>query len=1668
MGAPCMAVVFAFFTLIFIAYNQLTQNTSEAAATAGILKRTYATIPWREVPVKKYIDEVNQPFELQLFLLGVFAPATYGSYPEVGNSGFCTDWYPCDVGEGTCDTNNQCSGTSVCGTTADSSLGAFANGEYWTNSALTAECNSQGASIDWSTLDADQPCVSSGDTCCSVNGTEITQLTSCASSTYSSCCVATESFNHTNTRRPVYLGAFNEVLAIRFSMKRYRVQKIARGHFRTTTPVVLASESARIYPDVYKPDIEDESDIEGDSNTTWRFSSTGGYQNSGGFIIHIDPADGKASMTDILTQMTDAGWFDVRLGSFVVDMMTYNRGTDLTTHFAMEWAFTSSGTSSMSFVTNTFNLNLNDLDQTLYLVRFIMELVITAFIVFFYIVEFQICRTYGSILVYIRMWKSITDQVGLGLCSTVLIYSWIMRSLEMYTSVDFRVFASGDLSSISELFTNLEDLGSLSRTLTVIVGANLLVTMSRAVQRIAMLESNLGVVFATIASSFTNLLFFTGVGGCIFTGFSFFAHFAFGHAIEEFSRWADSFMTCFKMLAGDHIFDRLYESDPYMAVFFFYVFCVFWYFVMLNMFISILMNGFDIVDHGLINYVPQNPIVLIVDDFKKSVFNQVWNGAQWFKRLLTRCAHPGKAAVLDMVQCCLPYRFSCKFSLGLPKPRKSATPTKAREHPFQDRRGHVFEFSVMTALFANYLVFMFFQTNGNYNFNLSESVRHQLDSVSWTEQDPHRHATLDQVTTMEGVYYWVNATLPVLYGDPECMTDPATYGTEDVATCDWSDDTMQLVNKVASWNHGFLNTTFLRLTIQYTCFRVAGDDRFSTSPAHNRMENPNDICATSDCNSVLDEACYTSDGTLIDVENMAVGGTGSQYNYNFSNSGDLGSYEMNGGFAVSFGQTLEEAQSRLNELVNDKWFSRKSVSMVFDFLLYNGNIDIFSRASVAFSLRRTGKLVVDITVDSLPLNLFEGGGPNNTARTATLVLFIFYLLFIVYFILETIALLLISYLNNAGSGKPWYQFIVEHFSDTWRFGDIVSLLISIVSLVQYIVYMTNVFVQEYEISTHSTATYQVPNDDVSEYGMPSGNDVDRPLYNDWYLFSRFESVSNRYFYFLTIAALNAFFISIKVVKFLSMIERVKVYSDTLYHGRLRTLYFVIVIGCLMVGFAVMVQMIFGSSVEGVSTVQESFEVLFLWLLGTFDNLDDLRSRSVLLGSIVFVMHMVFFYFISVNMFLATMIKQYSRTVSEHYTQKERNEVERNRTFTSITYDDLKAVRKDMKLRREDDAKDGEAVIESVGEKAQKAGLSRGHVLYKVNGDKDIWKTKKTEDIIDKADRFKNYNNITLVFRQPPPAKSEFEKWCIKHGLMSDKEHHAVQLKATVKNFWINHGAVTWTFRDAQNSGRNEEDEFDKVVEEEEVDDEDEGAREDPAAMQKEREELKKDDVAGGSQNDHSIKQAKKDTKKKLETLLFTRQTHDSTLDQEHDTWQAAEDQDPDMTEEKMDIDELRKVIEDLSVTGEEAWLDCLITAIEQQQLDMDETSVVTDLLRTNEMQEMATRGKNTPTMKENALSSFFQEANNILTCLEHKAKKMYYIYLEKESLDRQETIQRQNEVFHDYICELETHFKKVMGSISSYNEKKKMMLEILNQLLGRDGDKDSSSVKGGKSSRGNR
>merc|ERR1719378_1455982 len=86
-------------------------------------------------------------------------------------------------------------------------------------------------------------------------------------------------------------------------------------------------------------------------------------------------------------------------------------------------------------------------------------------------------------------------------------------------------------------------------------------------------------------------------------------------------------------------------------------------------------------------------------------------------------------------------------------------------------------------------------------------------------------------------------------------------------------------------------------------------------------------------------------------------------------------------------------------------------------------------------------------------------------------------------------------------------------------------------------------------------------------------------------------------------------------------------------------------------------------------------------------------------------------------------------------------------------------------------------------------------------------------------------------------------------------------------------------------------------------------------------------------------------------------------------------------ESDIEIDELRNKIETEPVGGDEVWLDCLMTQIEHE---MEDESVVTEVLRTADMQE--TQRGHGPA-KQDSLNSFYRLVDDILSILECKAKQ---------------------------------------------------------------------------------
>jgi len=433
------------------------------------------------------------------------------------------------------------------------------------------------------------------------------------------------------------------------------------------------------------------------------------------------------------------------------------------------------------------------------------------------------------------------------------------------------------------------------------------------------------------------------------------------------------------------------------------------------------------------------------------------------------------------------------------------------------------------------------------------------------------------------------------------------------------------------------------------------------------------------------------------------------------------------------------------------------------------------------------------------------------------------------------------------------------------------------------------------------------------------------------------------------------------------------------------------------------------------------------------------------------------------MYLATMMNMYSEQVAEIDIKATRDQVEKERQFWVAEYKNKEALKNEITIVYGtentkvwvDKVTPGSA-SETSGVKG--GGENVGHMIFKVNGEKDTWKVhmESAQRIMEDGIQDDPRDGFIRITYKEPPRKSKYDG-LLKFFAMSlneDDDDNSSKFRATVKNFWRNHGAVTWTQRKVINEERVEEENEEQAgqpegADDEEEDDDEAGEENEPA-----------NDSAAHSKDRHTTeasKASKRLVKQRLDALLFSRYADgrrggaagggagggDGQLPGEEELDEHVEEEAQDDTQ--MDIDELRVKIETMPVTGEEAWLDCLLTAIERE---VDDESQVTEVFRTNEMQEMGTKAQSGA--KEKTLKEFYDHANKVLQILEYKACKRYYHSLRDESVQKQEMLKKQNEVLHDYACELEKEFTTIMEGIHSFSAKKKMMLMKLGGVLDRE------------------
>lgn len=1797
---------------MFAVVNVMVQDVTVRSQMYTAVVERYTSMPYKYNPEKTY-DMISIPQDLYTWLRRSFVPVTFSETRILGEeNGFCTEGHKCYIDQGDCDSDNQCQGNLSCADKSTLSSGYIVKqqtsdtGTYWDRDDLMRWCQfmgtplivdstgkavrdqtagDNGCTLTPSLTDGKKgPCcwdkssdkriarvlpANSGSSKIALVAADFIGRSNCPSNVgpTQDCCVPSSSDPYTVNQtakmqkladgfspRPVTMGNFNRILMVRFTVKRFKQTTPTKTNavFAHLAPQVLSGGGNALDGSIDNGKNEDKTSFSGmDLPTAHQYiwDKPNSAAKAGGYVEYINPAKGESHFGTVLERLWLDGLFDKRLAVFTVDMLLYNGNTETFMYANFQFNFDPSGSCAKTtwamFAKISGGMNFALGAEYFFLIPCVVG---------FLIWEFKKMREV-SLAAHFTAPNSWIDMLSLTLCIAVLCMNWVIRYNT--TSVNFKFIDNPEGFSNKEEFLGMLDLQSLIATQVYFVSINLLMIFFRAIVQITSLDGNLGLIINTLGVSMVNIMYFSMTFLFLLIGFVAFAFFTFGSNPRDSGFYSPliTFYRTFAMLLGQQNFEGLQKADPLMAMFFFFAFYIMVLFVMLNMFISILLSGYDICDFELKNKKKEESLVKkIIDDLKVEIFGKISTklfacvGGLW-----GMCLKPFFVGITSCFMDCLkscdcgircpPISKLCAVcciclaakpdtpeklekDMGKEKKRKdrllkrskklirtleSKDPSGAenlkrvnegvvsvfanyekREQDDKEQGGEAHVVTIeeiepireqntlleealeeleeeaglreklcMLSFMGVFVLMLITMTRGEDTYWVNKATLDPAIGETWVVQKPMRLSGFKDIDSMDEVGEWAQTVLATeLYANPHCRHDGTIPGYSIDSDIPWSmcnnvNDTMQKVQRLNTWNIGFLNTTFVRVTIQPACFVANKESRWKAGSPYLRSKAMADSCAGASCYVTAKKkegTCHDSAGEVINEEKYPASlqqfsDASRKSYYNFSKAKMLGAYSMLGGFVVSLGNSLEEAESMLATLTSDLWFSKNSASIVFDWITYNGNLDMFTYNVISFSLLKTGTLLTEQTTRTFPLNIQDGGGPFHASRLMIMILFIIYVLQVAYFIGLQIFELADARAKSARQKQRFYYFFFAYYKSLWNRIDTMSLVITVISLVVYFGYMTDVFREEYKFSFAAESRYQVPPAAVKLYKIVPQVDTRRALEDDWYIFSQFENVAGTYALYLNLAAVNAFFIAVKVVKYANKVEAFKIYARTLAEGSERMMYFSVVIGLLLTGWSLFFLILFGVYDSRLSDIFSALTTCFTWILGDFD-LDKMLAAREFAAIIFFILFELMMYFICINMFLATMLNAFSDSVGklEVQAEKDRIENEREHSYVEVEYKDKEELKGDITIKRDDL---GEVWVTDVnpGGIAEKqgvfgGGIGKGNLMKQVNGENQEWKEHATEQEIieDGIQPDPRDQQIRIVFKAP---RLKEKNWLGKavDKLLNKPDASArwgAGVRPTVKTFWRKHGAVTYTYSEVLKYERNS----DEPDEDAAVDEAKDGAGKGDDDGKAEK----------GAPSGNEMKAVKARTKKKLEGLLFSRAVRTgapdgmdpfdiSHMDNKKGSFDGVAGEEAKVEDESLEIDELRNRIETEAVTGDEVWLDCLMTQIEHE---MEDESVVTEVLRTPDMQETH-RGQGPA--KQDSLNSFYRLVIDILAILECKAKQKWYKCLQEESQQRLDMFKNQNEILHDYACELEAEFADIMEKIHRFKAKKNMMIETLSGLL---------------------
>eukprot|EP00931_Biecheleriopsis_adriatica_P076378 TRINITY_DN5008_c0_g1_i1.p1 TRINITY_DN5008_c0_g1~~TRINITY_DN5008_c0_g1_i1.p1 ORF type:complete len:611 (+),score=85.19 TRINITY_DN5008_c0_g1_i1:106-1938(+) len=336
--------------------------------------------------------------------------------------------------------------------------------------------------------------------------------------------------------------------------------------------------------------------------------------DDGSHLYWLDLAQNEIETNAHIVHMKNRSWLSVATKTAFVQGAFYNGQYDLFAFVEVKFERSRSGFMKRSF--STFTLPGSVYSRGVESVSLWLDAVALFFLVMILVVEiWQVIEAFVfgfatkhvcSIYRLATIW---TVMFGGGFCAT-----WFYVSTELDTlSANFASkilpagvpgnYEPGEIwgyewearhASLNYLFSEIARVSALMRNMQLAGYWYSIVLLIKFFEGFE-LRPRMAMITWTFQESWNNLLHFMVVFLIIFCVFALGAHWLFGHILLEWSDPISAVASSFRALMGDFDFPAMYAIAPISTMCWFFLFMIFIYLVLLNQFIAILLDAYQVV-----------------------------------------------------------------------------------------------------------------------------------------------------------------------------------------------------------------------------------------------------------------------------------------------------------------------------------------------------------------------------------------------------------------------------------------------------------------------------------------------------------------------------------------------------------------------------------------------------------------------------------------------------------------------------------------------------------------------------------------------------------------------------------------------------------------------------------------------------------------------------------------------------------------------------------------------------------------------------------------------------------------------------------------------------------------------------------------------------------------